>query len=61
MKDFADVLGIFAPRLSTRGAFLIDIQFGYIVHRPVGDPLQIYADRFSGHYGASENVAMAEL
>jgi hypothetical protein len=20
------------------------------VHRPVGDPLQIYADRFSGHY-----------
>jgi hypothetical protein len=22
------------------------------VHSPVGDPLQIYADRFSGHYGA---------
>ena len=21
------------------------------VHGPVGDPLQIYADRFSGHYG----------
>ena len=23
------------------------------VHGPVGDPLQIYADRFSGHYGTA--------
>ena len=31
MKDFADVLRILAPRISTRGAFLADIQLGSVV------------------------------
>jgi len=26
------------------------------VHSPVGEPLQIYADRFSGHYGVNFQV-----
>ena len=25
-----------------------------VVHRPVGDPLEIYADRLSGHYTIDE-------
>jgi hypothetical protein len=31
------------------------------VHRPVGDPLQIYADRFSGHFGQTrKKLAISE-
>jgi len=31
------------------------------VHRPVGDPVQMYADRFSGHYDVSDARTVRRL
>jgi hypothetical protein len=30
------------------------------MHGPAGDPLQIYADRFSGHYGIGSGAMHAD-